>query len=246
MDGDRGHDQPRDLGPMLDEMAVVTDRLLMTVDQLGEQDVRAPSWLPGWTRGHVLTHVARNADALVNLVLAACTGDGRPMYPGGPDVRDREIEAGAHRGLGDLRLDLADSADRLLEAFAEFPAEAQRREVRMPSGAAARGWEIPLLRIREVEIHHVDLVAGYTPADWSAEFARRTLDQVSGVFREARDCPVGTLVATDSGGRWQVAASGPQLSGTTAELAAWLTGRSAGAGLSLSPAGEVPRAPRWS
>lgn len=243
MDGDL---ETRDLGPSLDEMAAATDRLLATVDQLTEGDLRAPSLLDGWTRGHVLTHVARNADGLTNLVMAARTGDGRPMYPGGPDARDREIEAGAGRRVGDLRLDLSDSADRLMEAFADFPAEAQQREVALRSGATAYGWEIPMLRTREVEIHHLDLGAGYTVADWSAEFARRTLDQVAPLFREARDCPVGTLVATDGDGSWQVAAAGPELRGTAAELAAWLTGRSAGDGLSISPAGEVPRAPRWS
>ncbi|MEV0474381.1 maleylpyruvate isomerase N-terminal domain-containing protein, partial [Streptomyces prunicolor] len=28
--------------------------------------VAEPSRLPGWSRGHVLAHLARNADALVN------------------------------------------------------------------------------------------------------------------------------------------------------------------------------------
>ena len=34
---------------------------------------RAPSALPGWTRAHVLTHLARNADAMVNLLTWART-----------------------------------------------------------------------------------------------------------------------------------------------------------------------------
>jgi len=29
-----------------------------------DADVRAPSLLPGWTRGHVLSHIARNADGI--------------------------------------------------------------------------------------------------------------------------------------------------------------------------------------
>src|SRR6476619_3951077 len=101
----------QDLQRALDEMAEATDRLLTSVDALTEDACREPSLLPGWTRGHVLTHVARNADALTNLVLAAVTGDGRPMYPGAPDAREVAIEQGAGRHLADLRIDLAESAE---------------------------------------------------------------------------------------------------------------------------------------
>jgi maleylpyruvate isomerase len=183
---------------------------------------------------------------MVNLVTSARTGEPREMYPGG---RDAEIEAGAGRHIGDIRLDVAESSERLLGAFAAgFPPDAWHREVTLRSGATAAGWEIPLLRVREVEIHHVDLGAGYTTADWAPAFAVRTLDQLAPFFRAGRDCPVGTLVASDStagDGRWQVAAEGPELAGPAVELAAWLIGRSRGEGLELSPAGPVPVAPRW-
>jgi maleylpyruvate isomerase len=234
------------LSSALDEMAAATDRLLESVDGLSPEAVQGPSLMPGWTRGHVLTHVARNADAITNLVLAARTGDGRPMYAGGPEGREAAIQAGASRHLGDLRLDLDESAERLLAAFADgFPAAARSREVTMLRGATAYGWEIPLIRIREVEVHHVDLAAGYTTADWGAAFAARTLDQLAPFFRSARECPVGTLVATDSEARWEVAADGPELAGPVTELAAWLVGRSPGDGLAVRPAGAVPLAPRW-
>jgi maleylpyruvate isomerase len=229
----------------LDEMAASTDRLLATVDQLDDPALREPSMLPDWTRGHVLTHVARNADGLANLVVGARTGEPREMYAGGREGRAAEIAAGADRHIGDIRLDVADSADRLLEAFADFPDEALGREVTMTSGASMYGWEIPVVRVREVEIHHVDVAAGYTPADWGPQFAVRTLDQLAPLFRDSRDCPVSTLVATDGKGRWQVAAGGPELEGTSVDLVAWLVGRSPGTGLRLSSAGEVPPAPPW-
>jgi len=230
----------------LDEMAACTDRLLESVDRLDDQGLREPSLLPGWTRGHVLTHLARNADGLVNLVLSARDGQPREMYVGGPAGREADIAAGADRHIGDMRLDLSDSAEQLLEAFAEdFGPEARDREVTMNSGASAYGWEIPLLRVREVEIHHVDLDAGYTPADWTPQFATRTLDQLAPFFREARDCPVGTLVASDGDGRWEVAADGPALTGPTTELVAWLTGRRDGRALSIDGPGDVPAAPPW-
>lgn len=234
-----------DLGAALDEMAASTDRLLLTVDALDDAALREPSLLPGWTRAHVLTHVARNADGMANLVSWARTGEEVPMYAGGREGRDADIEAGAGRHIGDIRLDVTDSAERLLQSFAGFPDEGLDREVALASGARAYGREIPYLRVREVEIHHVDLGTGYSPDDWSPEFAARTLDQLSPLFRDARECSVGTLKATDAEGRWEVAAGGPELAGPRTVLVAWLTGRGSGDGLTLSPPGPVPAAPKW-
>ena len=236
---------PDTLGAALDEMAAATDRLLASVDGLDDAVLWGPSLLPGWTRANLLTHVARNADGLVNLAGWARTGKGTPMYAGGRAGRDADIEAGAGRHIGDVRLDLSESAERLLGAFADFPADGLTRQVTFSSGANATGAELPMLRTREVEIHHVDLAAGYTPAHWSGPFVRRTLDQLAPLFRDDRDCPVARLVASDAPGSWEVAADGPALSGPADALLAWLTGRSTGDGLQLDSGGPVPVAPRW-
>lgn len=225
-------------------MARATDRLLATVDAFADADVRTPSALPDWTRAHVLTHIARNADAMANLAQWARTGEEQPMYAGGAAGREKAIEAGAGRHIGDLRLDIDESAERLLASFTGFGAEALNREVEGLRGVRFFGSELPRIRLREVELHHVDLAAGYSPADWSPGFAARTLDQVALQFQARGDCPVSSLHDTE-GGVWQVGPAGPTLSGPTYELAAWLVGRSDGAALTPSPPGPVPRAPRW-
>ena len=225
-------------------MARATDRLLATVDTLSDADVRTPSGLPDWTRAHVLTHIARNADGLANLAHWARTGEERPMYPGGPPARAAAIEQGAGRHIGDLRLDLDESAERLLAAFADFPVDALSRAVDGPRDLKWFGWQLPAIRLREVEIHHVDLVAGYSPADWSKAFATHTLDEVAPAFVARGDCPVSALHDTH-GGVWQVGPEGPSLSGPASELAAWLIGRSDGAALTPSPPGAVPTPPPW-
>jgi len=239
-------DRRAGLAADLDEMVAATERLVETARGLDADAVRGASRLPGWTRAHVLTHVARNADGYINLVTWARTGVETPVYPS-PEARAADIEAGAHRTPGDLELDLNESAERLLAAFAAEPFDdaALDRELRLPSGSTLRGWEIARRRIREVEIHHTDLDAGYAAADWPAAFVARTLDELAPLFRAARETPVGQLVATDSGRRWDVAESGPALSGTAAGLLDWLTGRSPGADLSLDEGGPVPPAPRW-
>ena len=229
----------------LDEMVAATERLRATARGLSAEDVRSPSLLPTWTRAHVLTHVARNADGYVNLVTWARTGVETPVYPS-RESRDADIEAGAHRHPGDLELDLDESAERLLAAFAEpLDDAALARDLRLPSGSALHGWEIARRRTREVEIHHVDLAAGYGPADWPAGFVSRTLDELAPLFRAERETPVGALVDVDTGERWEVAEDGPALSGTAPGLLAWLVGRTDGGDLRL-PGGEpVPPAPRW-
>ena len=45
-----------------------TDRVLATADALTDTQAAAASRLPGWTRGHLLTHLARNADGFRNLL----------------------------------------------------------------------------------------------------------------------------------------------------------------------------------
>ena len=67
----------------LDRLAMATERLLTTATALSDAQMRDPSLLPGWTRGHVLTHIARNADGLVNLMRWARTGTKTPMYARG-------------------------------------------------------------------------------------------------------------------------------------------------------------------
>lgn len=229
----------------LDELAAATERLRATARGLEPEDVRAPSLLPGWTRAHVLTHIARNADGYVNLVTWARTGVETPVYPS-REARDADIEAGSGRSPGDLELDLDESAERLLAAFAEpLDDAALARDLRLPSGSALRGWEIARRRIREVDIHHVDLAAGYGPADWPTGFVTRTLDELAPLFRAERDTPVGALVDADTAERWVVAEDGPDLTGPGHGLLAWLIGRTDGGDLRL-PGGEpVPPAPRW-
>src|SRR2546430_5157230 len=102
-----------------------TDRLLASAAALTDARAGEPSLLPGWTRGHVLTHVARNGDGLGNLLRWARTGTETPMYAS-REARRADIEAGAGRSPA------GPAADVPATAIA-FPAQAAR----LPAGAAA-------------------------------------------------------------------------------------------------------------
>ena len=81
----------------LDGCRAAHDRLLTLIDGITDDDCRRPSLLPGWTVGHVLTHLARNADSHVRMFAAADRGEIADQYVGGQEGRGSDIEAGAGR-----------------------------------------------------------------------------------------------------------------------------------------------------
>ncbi|SBT44352.1 maleylpyruvate isomerase family mycothiol-dependent enzyme [Micromonospora auratinigra] len=227
------------------ELDAATDRLLRSVAAFGPADAAGPSLLPGWTRGHVLTHLARNADAFVNLLTAARTGEDIPMYAS-PQARTADIEAGAGRSPAELLDDLRAGSARFAAAVEAMPVEAWAATVqtrRGPWPAATLVWG----RLREVEVHHVDLAAGYRPADWPDAFAQRLLHEVTTGL--AADPGAPAMVLRFDGVRHEIVVGDPEgaptVTGPAPELAAWLIGRSAGEVLTVTPDGPLPTPPEW-
>lgn len=221
------------------EVAEATEQLLDAVAELSAEDLSGPSLLPGWSRGHVLCHVARNADAMVNLLTWAETGEETPMYADAA-TRERDIEAGAGRARDEHLADLRESADRFAAAAAALPPAAWASQVVLRSGRVVAAAEIPWRRLIEVRLHHVDLDAGHTADDLPAGFADRELAWIiDGLAAHEGVAPV-RLHDTGSGTSWDLgAAAEPELtvSGPARPLLAWLSGRAAGDGLHLEPAG---------
>jgi maleylpyruvate isomerase len=223
-----------------------TDRFATRVATLAPRDLREPSLLPGWTRGHVVAHVARNAHALANVLRTAAGGVPTPMYPS-MEARAAAIEEGAVRPLDVLLDELADGARAYAAAALAVPDGAWDTEVewiagrRRPASAAVPG------RLREVEFHHVDLAAGYGPADWDPYFVAAELAQAAAALSGREDVPTVHLVAAETDvGRLEIAGAGDvvTVSGAAAALLAWLAGRSRGDGL-LTDAGVLPTLPAW-
>src|SRR5262249_43465519 len=118
---------------LLPELGRATARRLATARKLDDAAVAAPSLLPGWTRGHVLAHVARNADGAVNLLTWARTGEETPQYASG-EQRDADIEAGAARASPEHVADIAPPAARIDEAGAQRPPGARAATGRSRGG----------------------------------------------------------------------------------------------------------------
>jgi maleylpyruvate isomerase len=130
---------------------------------LSDDDARRPSQLPGWTVGHVLTHIARNADSVVWRLEGAARGELRDQYPGGLEQRRTEIEAGATRSAADLVADVSNSSAAVARAMDELPAAAWDAPSRTSRGVVEPSRDAVLSRWREVVVHHGDLGLGPEP-----------------------------------------------------------------------------------
>jgi maleylpyruvate isomerase len=144
-------------------------RLLETVSGVTDDQVSRPCRLPGWTVGHVLSHLARNADGHSRRLEGALAGRDVPKYEGGSEQRAKEIADGAVRPAAEIVADLVASQRRLDDLFTE---------------SSVAGWPSPHLvgdtsygpqgcpshRLREIEMHHVDLGLGYQPTSWPDEY----------------------------------------------------------------------------
>jgi maleylpyruvate isomerase len=157
-----------------DQIDHATQRLLGTARILTERDLRAPSLLPGWTRAHVLGHLARNADAMRNLLVGVRTGQDRPAYASA-DARQADIEYSASLRASELVADLADSAMALRTVARQLPDAGWQVPVQILDSAPFPAAQLLTRRLVEVELHHCDLGARYTPADWPPVFATMEL-----------------------------------------------------------------------
>jgi maleylpyruvate isomerase len=207
-------------------------------DALGE-----PSALSGWSRRHVLAHVAANADALHNLIRWAATGEPTPMYAS-PEERAAGIERGSRLPARDLRAWLSRSADALEEAMTGLSDEQWQASVLTAQGRTVPAAEVPWMRSREVYVHAVDLATGLSFADLPADFLAALCDDAA-AKRSTGPGPALVLEATDTGGRWELPGDGAAVtaSGPLAEVTAYLTGRAHN--LTRTAGEAVPALPAW-
>lgn len=182
----------------LDEVRRAHHALVAALDGLDDGDVARPSLLPGWTVGHVLTHLARNADSFVRMVVAADRGEVGDQYPCGPhpdaaSARAAEIEAGAGRRAAELAEDVRRSADALEAAWDACSELGWSGQGRSGSGHLVPVRELPFRRWREVVVHRMDLGPGVpgscTPSDWPAAYVREEMVRLK-MQRDAR-LPMG-------------------------------------------------------
>jgi maleylpyruvate isomerase len=164
-----------------------TQRLLDAARIISEPDLRRPSLLPGWTRAHVLAHLARGADAMRYVLIGAKYGQERPAYVSA-EAREADIEYGATLKAKELIIDVARSAMAFRTIVKQLPDDSWQFPVRILNSAPFPAAQILTRRLVEVELHHGDLDAGYGPADWPPYFAAMELTEPMQAQRQDRLC----------------------------------------------------------
>lgn len=206
-----------------------TQHLLGDTIRLSDAEWQSPSLLPGWTRAHVATHLARNANGLARVARGVITGVPQPMYDSESE-RQRDIERGSERTGLELQIDLDTSAGDLNEAMNDLVALDEQRvaaPVELRPGFAIPGTLLPTARLAEVVLHRIDLGTGYTIDDIEDDIAGWLLDWVLLRLSTRIDIPRLRLLAT-SGRVFTTGSFGEavEVSGEDRHLVGWLTGRS--------------------
>jgi maleylpyruvate isomerase len=230
-------------------------RLVRTVDGFHGDDWTTPSLLPGWSRAHVVAHLALNAEALGRVLRAIVADDARgadgalPTMYDSSEQRDSDITELAVTEPGEIRDRLLAGVTNFKDAVAAVPddawsgfAERTPGQRRMPTSA------VPGMRVREVEIHHADLGAGYSPTDWSTTFAILLLNAMSKRAEPAAPFEVRPLDLDDRSWSFGVPSDADApvavVTGPAADLGWWLTGRPPTEAISASR-GDLPTIGKW-
>ncbi|EWT07032.1 hypothetical protein N864_13350 [Intrasporangium chromatireducens Q5-1] len=200
-----------------------TDRLMTTAASLTDEDVRGASLCEGWSRGHVLAHVARNAEGIARAARAATTGSGEAMYAGQAE-RDAEIEAGARRSARELVDDVRHTAAELapyLEAIHPHELKDVTFE-RTPGGERVYAARLPFMRLREVVIHHIDLDAGFGFEDIGNDDLSELFLRDAAKRLGATPSAPGLTIDTAEGDHLVVGDGGTDVTGPRAGMLRWL------------------------
>lgn len=217
------------------------------VAALDEPGMRAPSLLPGWSRAHVVAHMARNADGLRRLANWARTGVETPMYASW-EMRDEEIEATARHDADRLRSELNAAETALADDLDGLTEQQWKNEVRTPRGRAVPATEIPWMRVRELWLHAVDLGTGFRLSGIPADIVDALLDDVTAMSAARPAVPSLTLRADDRAATWTIRegdGAAVAVTGTAANLLGWLTGRSEPGAVTTPDQRDLPDLPSW-
>ena len=204
------------------------DNVAADAARFSDEDAKAPSALPGWTRGHVLAHLTGISNAMARQLEYAARGETVELYDGGMEGRNKAIDMAAGHDAATHLADLTAALERALKAFDALPGVKD-------SAANRTGWYAPitfrggvvldggLALWRELVIHASDLLTGRGPETWSRPFCEHLFD-----FLAARVQPDDKLVLQPLGLQPVSIGSGNRstvISGMITDIAAWLAGR---------------------
>ncbi|MFF3912023.1 maleylpyruvate isomerase family mycothiol-dependent enzyme [Streptomyces sp. NPDC001852] len=191
----------------IEEVVRSGDGLVRAAADLSGTELRAPSGLPRWTRGHVLAHVAHSVDAYVWLLRLARTGRA-PGPRADAAMLAAAVERDAALSAGRLATRLRESLDRFAAQARALPGAAWDQLVPALAGWRHPAWYLLLRCLRELETHHLDLGVGHGTEQWPDGYVSWALDDTLTTLR-AQGFPLASVEAVDLGRRWSMTSGGP-------------------------------------
>jgi maleylpyruvate isomerase len=226
-----------DIGRMQRESAMV----MATVTSLDDDEVRKPTKCEGWTRAHVIAHLALDADAMTNLATWAASGQEAPAYAS-REKRNADIEAAAGRSVAELAGALAQANDRLLEAFQALTDGVPVPTLPTVLSGEINAFSLPARRTTELIVHHDDLD---TTWEWHEADPEAILDAIEVCVLRLQADPhsPGLRIVAGEGEEWVVGDGSFRIEGYYEELLPFLAREQVEEGLQYE--GELPNLPPW-
>lgn len=229
---------PARLHSDLSRLGRETDMFLATVTSLSDHEMAAPSLCRGWSRAHVIAHVAANARALAQLIDWAVTGEERRLYAS-PEARTEAIAALAALPREELLAELRASADHFAEQAQRLAGALAAPEIRL-NGSPLPAMSIVALRIAEVVVRHHDLDTAWTIEEADPDSLLDALEAAVRSLR-AQGAPGMTLV-TEERDEWTIGDGGLRVVSDREGLLQWLA---RGDAEHIEADGPVPALPAW-
>jgi maleylpyruvate isomerase len=240
-----GSTSPPDVLTSIANLGEANTRLVAAVNSAiaagGHDAFAAPSRLPNWTVGHVVTHLARNADGLRRVLEGARVGEQLQPYDS-PQAREDDIQAGALRSTAAIATDFREADHQLSAIVDSLPAETWSFTVNLGRGGPTTADVVLAARLGEVEIHHHDLGVDGGLALLDDAQGHRLLAALLRSYVRTRDV-TGLTLEPEGGEPIVIGAGGAPIGGRVVDLVGWLSGRTDGSTLRTS--GVLPRLPTW-
>jgi len=240
-----GSSAATDVSSSIEHLRTAGGRLHAAVDRAvdvgGPDAFAAASRLPDWTVGHVVTHLARNADGLRRVLDGVTAGKQVGPYDS-PQARVDDIEAGARRDTATIAADFRAATAALEQTIDALAPDNWGATVDLGRGGPTTADVVLAARLGEVEIHHHDLGVDDGLALLDDDQANRLLAALLRSYvrtREVRDLSL----EPDGRERIVIGSGGPVVAGSALDIVGWLSGR--GNGSALRTAGGLPELPSW-
>lgn len=229
---------PARLHSDLSRLGRETDMLMATVESLSADEMTAPSLCEGWTRAHVIAHLASNGRALVRLINWALTGEEQQLYAS-KEARAQEISDLAALPREELLGRLGESAQYFAEQAQRLGGDLAVEEVHL-HGKQIPATSIVALRIAEVVVHHHDLGTAWTIEEADPDSVLNAIEAAVRTMR-AKGAPGMTLV-TEERDEWVVGDGALRVSSDREGLLEWLA---RGVTENVEADGPLPALPSW-